>query len=72
VLYQLSYMGTINRSFKPDNVNEKNPFPLIFLSKPQEATGYSTFYGLPTADKLRNNFKGVNRQFLLFAPALLA
>ena len=56
----------IYHSFKPDNANDKKPSPLSFLQKPQEATGDLTFYGLPTAHKLRNHAHRVNSLFFIF------
>jgi hypothetical protein len=72
VLYQLSYMG-VPQIIRSNRITQttKNRFPLTFLSKFQEATGYLTFYGLPTPMRLRNCDNSVNRQFLLFRVVFL-
>jgi hypothetical protein len=62
-------MGTKIRSFKPDDINDKKPSPLIFFAKFQEATGLLTFYGLPTHAKLRNRGNSVNSQVNYFLAA---
>jgi hypothetical protein len=63
-------MGTKIRLFKPDDINDKKPSPLIFFSKFQEATGLLAFYGLPTHAKLRKRANPVNCQFIYFLPAI--
>jgi len=59
-------MGTKIRLFKPDDINDKKPSPLTFLTKIQEATGLLTFYGLPTHAKLRKSANPVNSQVNYF------
>ena len=65
MLYQLSYMGTLNTDFILTRKTTKNHLPLAFLSERPEGLGalFVYCYGPKTASKIWNARESVNGDF---------